>query len=192
MPLAAPQQKLATYQDIIDLPAHVVGEIVNGELVVSPRPAPAHAGASSVAGMDVGNAYHRKPGDPAGPGGWWIYDEPELHLGRHVLVPDLAGWRRERMPTRPTTAWFELAPDWVCEVVSPKSAGHDRIAKARIYLQEGIEWFWLVDPTNQYVEVLHNAGEHWIVRGTWSGDDAAAHIPPFDAVPIDLARWWEG
>lgn len=192
MPVAVQKPKEATYQDIIDLPPHVVGEIVNGELFVNPRPAPAHTRVSSAAGAGLFGPFDLKLGDPRGPGGWWIYDEPELHLGRHVLVPDLAGWRRERMPSRPTTAWFEVTPDWICEVVSPHSAGHDRITKAAIYLEQGVQWYWLVDPINQFVEVLHNASAHWILRGTWSGDDAQACIPPFDAVPIDLSRWWEG
>ena len=193
MPLAAPKgPKAATYQDLVDLPEHVVGEIIDGGLVVSPRPAPPHTWATSVAGGDLSSPFHRKSADSHGPGGWWIIDEPELHLGRHVLVPDLAGWRRERMPTWPATAWFELPPDWVCEVVSPRSAGHDRIAKARIYRECGVRWYWLVDPIGRFVEVLENSGDRWSIAGTWSGDDADARNPPFDAVAIDLARWWEG
>lgn len=187
-----PSPTPATYQDIIDLPEHLVGEIVDGELIVSPRPTPRHARASSVAGMDLGSPFDRKPGDPRGPGGWWIYDEPELHFGKRILVPDLAGWRRERMPSRPETAWFELPPDWVCEVVSPGTVRHDRVKKARIYLEEGVEWFWLVNPTEQSVEVLHNENGRWVLIDNWVGDDAEAKIPPFDAVALDLGRWWEG
>lgn len=140
-----PQRKPATYADIMALPDHVVGEILDDELVVSPRPAPAHAFASSGIGMDLG-PFHRRLGGPGGPGGWWIIDEPELHLGPHVLVADLAGWRRERMPVRPQTAWFELAPDWVCEVQSPRTARRDRVQKMRMYGEHGVRWLWLVDP----------------------------------------------
>lgn len=190
--MTMPVRKPATYQDILDLPEHLNGEIINGELVASPRPGPTHAWVSSALGSDVGSAFHRRPGNPQGPGGWWIIDEPELHLGPHVLIPDLAGWRREKMPARPSTAWIELVPDWTCEVVSPRSAGRDRVAKARIYLESGVPWYWVVDPGSGIVEVFKNAVEQWILIGMWSDDDAEARIPPFDAVPFDLTRWWEG
>ena len=183
--------KSASYQDLLKLPDNVVGEIVDGELIVSPRPASPHARASSAAGMEIGGPFHRKPGDPRGPGGWWIIDGPELHLGRHVLVPDIAGWRREKMPKWPDVAHFSQTPDWVCEVVSARSARHDRVVKARIYREAGVEWFWLVDPIARFVEVLQNGGERWSIAGTWAGDDAAARMPPFDAVDVDLGRWWE-
>jgi hypothetical protein len=98
----------ATYQDVLDAPPHMVAEIVRGALRLHPRPAPRHARAASVLGGEFVGPFDQGRG---GPGGWWIFDEPELHLGPDVLVPDLAGWRRERMPSLPETAWFELAPD---------------------------------------------------------------------------------
>lgn len=186
-----PAPCLATYEDLLDLPENVVGEIIDGELIVSPRPAPAHANAKSCAAMDLG-PYHRQAGGPHGPGGWRILFEPELHLGRHILVPDLAGWRRERMPMLPKTAWFELVPDWICEVVSPSSGRRDRMQKGRIYREFDVQWFWLVDPAQQMIDVWRGDGPRWVVEGTWGGDDAEARIPPFDGVPLDLARWWEG
>lgn len=188
----APARKPATYQDLLRLPENVVGEILDDELVVSPRPAPAHAWSSSVAGSDLVGPFHRRPGGPGGPGGWWVIFEPELHLGRQVLVPDLAGWRRERMPVRPATAWIELAPDWACEVLSPRSARRDRLQKMRIFGEEGVRWIWLVDPIARTVEAYERQGEHWLLLGNWGGDDPEARIPPFDAVAIDLGRWWEG
>lgn len=110
-------QRPATYQDLLELPAHLVAEIISGRLITHPRPAPKHARASSILGVEVGGPFDK--GSSGGPGGWWILDEPEVHLGEHVLVPDLAGWRRERMPNLPHTDWFDLAPDWVCEILSP-------------------------------------------------------------------------
>jgi len=189
---ALPAKKLATYEDLLRLPEHVVGEILDGELIVSPRPAPRHAAASSGSGADVYAAFHRKSGGPLGPGGWWILDEPEIHLHRQILVPDVAGWRRERLPALPARPWFELAPDWVCEVISPHSGRRDRIQKARIYREFGVEWYWLIDPLQQTVEVWHGQGERWLVEGVWGGDDGEARMPPFDATPLDLSRWWEG
>ena len=109
------QTPRATYQDVLEAPAHGVAEIVDGTLYTHPRPAMPHALASSRLGFDLGGPFDRARG---GPGGWWIIDEPELHLGEDILVPDLAGWRRERMPDYPETAYVTLAPDWVCEVLS--------------------------------------------------------------------------
>lgn len=181
----------ANYNDLLALPEHVIGEIIDGELIVSPRPAPPHATASSAICGDLFGPHHRKGNGSDKPGGWWILFEPELHLGRQVLVPDLAGWRRERMPAMPQTAWFETPPDWVCEVVSPGSVRRDRIKKTRIYAEFGVQWYWLVDPLQQIVEVLHRKDGQWIMVDNWGGDDAEAKIPPFDAVAMDLARWWD-
>src|SRR6188768_4165927 len=114
--MASPAPRRATYEDLLALPRSVVGEIIAGELHTQPRPGGPHAAAASILGMVLGNPFHRGSG---GPGGWVILDEPELHLDADVLVPDLAGWRRERMPALPQKAWFELAPDWLCEVLSP-------------------------------------------------------------------------
>ena len=185
-----PPKTEATYADIEALPEHVVGEIIDGELVVSPRPRASHAVTSSTIGMDVGSAFSRKPNGPDRPGGWWILDEPELHFGKQVVVPDLAGWRLERMPEVPDVAYFTLAPDWACEVISPQSGRRDRIQKARIYGQNGVQWLWLVEPLEQVVEVLHWQGERWELIDTWGGDDNAARIPPFEAVAVELERWW--
>src|SRR4051812_44978930 len=105
----------ATAADLARLPPHVVGEIVDGVLQVSPRPASPHARAASTLQVDLGGPFDRGRG---GPGGWWIVVEPELRFGADVVVPDLAGWRRERLPTWPDVPFFTLAPDWVCEVLS--------------------------------------------------------------------------
>lgn len=108
--------KRATYEDVLQAPPNLVAEIINGRLQTHPRPAPRHAVAASSLGGELVNPFQQGRG---GPGGWWILGEPELHLGEHVLVPDLAGWRRERMPRIPETAWLELPPDCVCEILSP-------------------------------------------------------------------------
>ncbi len=178
------------YAQVVALPEHLVGEVIDGVLHTHARPAPKHAVAGTQAGGDLSTSFgKRKPG-AAGPGGWWILFEPELKLGRHVLVPDIAGWRRERMPQMPTTAQFHLAPDWICEVVSPDSARTDRMLKLPKYVEYGVAWAWLVDPGNQVVEVFQSDGGRWVLAGSFVGDDPA-RIPPFDAVELDLSSFWD-
>jgi Uma2 family endonuclease len=178
--------KPASYDDLLALPENVVGEIVDGELIVSPRPTPRHAVAASVLGIEIGGPFHRGRG---GPGGWWILDEPELHLATDVLVPDLAGWRRERLPALPQQAWFELAPDWVCEVLSPPTALIDRTRKLRIYARSRVDWVWFVDPGARTLEALRLEGNNWVVALTAGGDEKL-RVPPFDAIELELEALW--
>jgi Uma2 family endonuclease len=187
MASALPKKRPATYADLLELPDDMVGQIINGELVVAPRPGPLHAVATSYLGGELMRPYGRGRG---GPGGWLIVDEPELHLDGHVLVPDLAGWLRERMPLLPETAWFELRPDWVCEVLSPSTAILDRTRKQDIYRQHGVPWLWFVDPPSRTVEVLKLSGQDWVVAGTFGGE-GEMRVPPFDAVPIDIGALWD-
>ena len=187
MASALPKKRAATYADLLALPEHVVGEIVDGDLVVSPRPAPPHAIAASYLGVEIGSTFGRRRG---GPGGWLIVDEPELHLGEQVLVPDLAGWLRERMPQLPQTAWFELRPDWVCEVLSPSTAILDRTRKQDVYRQHGVPWLWFVDPLSRTIEVLKLSGQDLVVAGSFGGD-GEMRVPPFDAVAIDVGSLWD-
>lgn len=187
--MSLPARRKATYQDLLEVPDHLVAEIIDGELYTSPRPAPRHANAASGIGGDLWGPFHRKPGDPNGPGGWWILDAPELHLGEDILVPDVAGWRRERLPTLPDKAFFSLAPDWVCEVPSPGTTRMDRIFKRRIYAREGVDYLWMVDPIARTREVSRRAGEVWQDAGLYAGEETIRAIP-FDAIELDLSRWW--
>jgi len=184
--VSKPEQKIATYSDILDLPENIVGEILNGELHTHPRPAPKHARAASSIGMKVGTAYDH--GDD-GPGGWWILDEPELHIGPDIMVPDIAGWRRERMPKLPDEAWFSLIPDWVCEVLSPSTASSDRNTKMPLYANHKLAWMWLVDPDMKTLEVFENVGGEWNQRGRYQGN-AEASIAPFESLTFDLSLLW--
>lgn len=180
-------RKEATYEDLLEVPDHKVAEILDGELVVSPRPAARHALSSSAVGSSLMPPFHF--GGDHGPGGWWILDEPELHLGRDVLVPDLAAWRRERMPVIPDVAAFTLAPDWACEVLSPATVRHDRLRKMRIYAREGVAHLWLLDPQARTLEVYALEGERWVVLGTHGGDEKV-RAAPFEAVALDLTLLW--
>jgi Uma2 family endonuclease len=177
----------ATYEDVLNAPENTVAEILDGELHLSPRPGPKHSAAASALGMALGEPFHRGRG---GPGGWWILDEPELHLGEHVVVPDLAGWRRERLPSLPDDAYFSLAPDWVCEVLSPSTERIDRVHKLRIYAQAGVSHAWLLDPTQRTVEVLRLQGATWLIAAVLGGEDVM-RVEPFEAADLDLGSLWE-
>lgn len=187
--VAKPVLKRATYQDVLAAPENMIAEILNGELVLQPRPAIAHQGAASELGADLTVTVGRR----GPPDGWVILAEPELHLGHgdrfDIIVPDLAGWRRTRLPTRPATAFIELAPDWVCEVLSPSTELRDRTVKLTIYAREGVDHLWLVSVRTRHVEVYRRDAAHWLLLGTAQGD-AKVRLPPFEEVEIDLARLW--
>jgi Uma2 family endonuclease len=186
----APAKKPATYADIEALPEHLVGEIIDGELFVSPRPRPVHARAEGKIHADLDGAFDRLPGGPGGPpGGWWLLIEPELHLEKHVMVPDIASWRRERMPEFPREVGITLAPNWVCEVLSPSTAQLDRTKKLMKYFSLGVEWVWLVDPVLRTVEVFRWWGGQAVLGGMFAGNARVA-IPPFQAIEVDMTNWW--
>ena len=176
----------ATLEDLVALPSNVVGEILGGVLHASPRPASPHAAAASALGEELGPAFKRGRG---GPGGWVILDEPELHLREDILVPDLAGWRRERMPEMPHAAAFELAPDWVAEILSPSTTAIDRGAKVPIYARERVAHVWLIDPLTQVLEVLRLDGATYRLIATHCAD-AKVRAEPFDAIELELAILW--
>jgi Uma2 family endonuclease len=167
----------------------MVAEILDGELFLSPRPASPHTHASSVLGADLNSAFHRPPGDPKGPGGWWILFEPELHFGTDVVVPDFAGWCRERMPVLHDVPAFTMAPDWVCEVVSPTTGYVDRGRKMRIYARAGVRHLWIVDPIIRTLEVYELEEGRWVVASTHGGTEPV-RAAPFDVIELEMARWW--
>lgn len=177
----------ATYEDLLKVPDHLVAEIVDGELYATPRPTPRHADASSTLGGMLHGPFDRGRG---GPGGWRILDEPELHLGRDVVVPDLGGWRRERLPALPEEAYFSVAPDWICEVLSPSTAALDRVKKLTVYARERVPHAWLIDPRAQTLEVLRLENARWVIVSSCAGPDVV-RLPPFDPIELDLAVLWE-
>ncbi|MCT8265980.1 Uma2 family endonuclease [Afifella sp. JA880] len=183
--MVEPAERQATYADLQAVPSHLVAEIIDGTLVTHPRSTPRHSVASSVLGMKLGG--FQLGGD--GPGGWVFMDEPELHLGHNVIVPDIAGWRRERLSVLPETAYLETAPDWVCEVISASTETYDRVSKRRIYAGAGVSHLWLLDPRSKVLEVFALAGDSWLLVGTFrDGDNVAA--PPFDVMTFPLSALW--
>jgi Uma2 family endonuclease len=179
-------KKDATYADLCALPEHFVAEILGGDLYAFPRPAAPHARANGTLFRKLGDLF--EDGEN-GPGGWWLLMEPELHFGDDVLVPDLAGWRRERMPAIPNVAYFTLAPDWLCEVLSPSTKAIDRRKKLPIYAREGVGHVWLLDPLQQTLEVLRLESRGWSKVAEHEGG-ANVRAEPFDAVELALRSLW--
>jgi len=181
------ERRRATYEDVLAAPPEKVAEVVDGELYLSPRPAKPHTAAASALGEELGPAFKRGRG---GPGGWILLDEPELHLIEDILVPDMAGWRRERMPVMTNELpYFDLAPDWACEVLSDSTRKLDRAKKVPIYARSGVKHVWLVDPIARTLEVLRLEREKYMIMATWA-DDARVRAEPFDAIELDLAVLW--
>lgn len=185
MPVA---KRYATYEDVQHAPDTQVAELIDGDLILSPRPASPHARAATALSWELFGEFDGPLGGDR-PGGWWLLVEPELHLGPDVLVPDLAGWRRERMPVLPDVAAFTQAPDWVCEVISPSTAAIDRARKLRVYARERVGHCWILDPRARTLEVYRLEGERWIVAATHAGDEPL-RAEPFDAAALAPSRWW--
>ncbi len=188
MPRVPPFDCRATYEDLKKVPDIMVAEIVDGELHASPRPALRHAKTHSLLGVLIGGPFDLGRG---GPGGWVILYEPELHFGRNVLVPDLAGWRRSRLPHVPDAPYLTLAPDWVCEVSSPSTAMLDRAKKLQIYARAKVGHAWIIDPSARLLEALQLEAGRWVIAAAHAGAKVV-RAEPFSEVPLDLALLWTG
>jgi Uma2 family endonuclease len=185
--MAPPARRSATYDDLLAVPEHLVAEIVDGDLYTSPRPAPRHALASTAL---LGLLYGPFDLGRGGPGGWRILFEPELHLGADVLVPDLAAWRRDRLPKLPEETYFSLVPDWVCEVQSPSTAALDRGRKLGVYARTGVNHAWMLDPMAQTLEVLRLERGFWTIVSTHV-ESSVVHPEPFHALGLELSLLWD-
>lgn len=186
MPLAKSTPSL--YEAIEALPEGVTGEIIHGQLHTQPRPSGPHAIASSRLGADLEPAYGRGRG---GPGGWWIIDEPEVHFVRdtEILVPDLAGWRRDRMPALPEDQRFEVVPDWVCEILSPATASKDREIKMGVYAGYGVAHAWIIDPRDQTLETYRLDHGGWVALASYTAEDTV-QAEPFPEAPFQVGDLW--
>jgi Uma2 family endonuclease len=184
-------RKPATYDDVLNAPPHMVAEIIDDELVLSSRPAGPQSSAKSILMGELGPPFARGRG---GPGGWIILLEPELHLGSNVLVPDLAGWRRETMSLiHKSPAYFTIRPDWVCEVLSPSTERIDRGAKVRLYAAAGVSQAWLINPLQHTLEVLRLSSEtpgQWMSLAVFKHEDRL-RAEPFDAIELELEALWQ-
>lgn len=185
--MSSEAKKFATYEDLLKVPNHLVAEIIAGELITSPRPSLRHAQASSSLVGDIQGPFQKGRG---GPGGWWILFEPEIHLQGDILVPDIAGWRKELVPELPTEKpYFEIAPQWVCEVISKSTVRVDRVLKLPIYAREKVDYAWLIDPDKNTLEAFLRQDRGWFLLNTFVGSDKVK-VAPFDAIEIDLGLLW--
>ncbi len=183
-------RRKATYQDVLNAPSDMIAEILDGELVLHPRPAPPHSVTAMGIAVGLGPVRRLRGGDRP-PGGWHLLFEPELHLLDDLIVPDLAGWRRERLPHVPKkSVLLTMAPDWVCEILSPSTVQDDRTRKMRIYARHRVQHVWLVDPIAQVLEVFQLGGEFWQRVAVAAGIERIS-VPPFPELEFDLGEWWE-
>jgi len=187
-PLRRDLGRPATMADLEALPPHLKGEIIDGELYVQPRPRPGHANVEGAIVEEVRGPYHRGRG---GPGGWWILPEPGIEVpGSTEFSPDVAGWRRERVPEIRAGEPIRVVPDWICEILSPGTRGYDNVIKRRFYSRIGVNWLWYVDVEARSIAVSRLQGGTW-VEVAIHGEDEKVRLEPFSAVEIDLASWWE-
>jgi Uma2 family endonuclease len=184
----APTPRRATYEDVLRAPENLTAEVLDGELHLTPRPARAHLMSASGLGSFLFGAFHVGAG---GPGGWTIIDQPELHLGPDIVVPDIGGWREGGLVHRADVdeAFITVVPDWVCEILSPGTLRVDRMKKMPIFARERVGHVWLVDPRARTVEVFRHAGEGYVLVGTLGGDDGLT-AEPFEAATIPPAFLW--
>jgi Uma2 family endonuclease len=182
---AAP--RLATFEDLAALPEDVRAEVLGGTIITAPAPLPKHSRAQRALGSFVGRPFDDDDGH-GGPGGWWIFVEVDVQLGPHDVVrPDLAGWKRDRLHHPGEQRPIMVAPDWVCEVLSPSTAAHDKITKRNLYARSRVAHYWIVDVDAHTLEAFELVEQRWVLNGTY-GDAAVARIAPFELIELAVGR----
>jgi len=185
--MSEPAKKKVSYDDLTFIPENMTGEIIDGELIVTPRPSPRHSYTAFTLGGEIAPPY--RFGRGGGPGGWIILYEPEIMFGEHLLVPDFAGWRKERFPGVPKENWLSVPPDWVCEILSPNTARLDRVRKMPVYAQHEVAYFWLIDPLEKTLEAYRLESGKWLLLSGFAEDDRVS-VEPFQEIEIDLGNLW--
>lgn len=185
--MSEPARKLPTMDDLYALPREIKGEIIEDVLYTFPRPRARHQRTILEMGTDLGGSFQRGRG---GPGGWWILPEPGIELpNTPEISPDLAGWRRERLPELPEDEPLRVVPDWVCEILSPSTRRHNLLIKKPYYAKIGVPYHWIVDREARTVAAYRLESGRWLELGLY-GDETEARIEPFDQVPLDVSAWW--
>lgn len=180
-----PAQRYATYDDLLALPEGTRAEVIAGQIEMAPSPLPEHNLAASVLSDEIGLPFHRRHGR-GGPGGWWIFTDIDVRLGPHDIVrPNVVGWRRERLPEPWGMRPIDVVPDWVCEILSPSNAAHDRVTKANLYAERHVPFFWLVDPIERVLETFRLVDGLWMRLASYD-DTAKVRIAPFEEVELEV------
>lgn len=186
--MSEPARKKAAYEDLYDVPDNMIGEIIDGELIVTPRPSRRHTLAASRLSAGLISFYDFGRG--GGPGGWIIIVEPEIQLGKHTMVPDLAGWKVERFPIKEDHNWISVVPDWICEILSPWTAGLDKAEKMPIYARHEVAHAWLLDPGHKTLDVYKLKSGGWYLAESYGERNRIVRAEPFSELVIDLTEIW--
>jgi Uma2 family endonuclease len=182
-----PSTKPPTLADLDALPPGIVGEIIDGVLYTMTKPRMRHQRTTARICGKLSDPFDEGNG---GPGGWWIVAEPGIELpNTPEISPDVAGWRRERMPEMPGDEPIRVVPDWTCEILSKTTRRHDLEVKMPYYAKVGVAYHWLVDLEARVLTAYRLDFSEWRVIGTYS-NETEARIPPFAAVPLNVASWW--
>ncbi|MBF0498142.1 MAG: Uma2 family endonuclease [Deltaproteobacteria bacterium] len=180
-------RKIATYEDLYSIPENMTGEIIDGELIVTPRPSRKHAYATSALDKKIGTPYQY--GEGGGPGGWIFLMDQEIKLGENIVVPDLAAWKRERFPVLEETNWISVAPNWVCEILSPSTFRNDKVKKMPLYARHAVEHIWLIDPVAMTMDVFRLESGRWVLLGSYA-EQGKVRVEPFQEIELDLSDLW--
>lgn len=179
--------RAATYADLEALPDGARAELLSGAIVTEPAPLPEHSNVQRRIGVDIGSPFQDRHGS-GGPGGWWILLEVEVEVVPGEIVrPDVAGWRRERLPNPAAMRPIAVVPDWACEVISPTSGGRDRVYKRALYARAGVAHYWLIDPHARELLALELRDGVWVEIGAYD-ESATARVPPFAEVELEIGR----
>jgi Uma2 family endonuclease len=191
MSLAA-KKAPATIDDLLAIPeAERFHEIIGGELVRKAMPSIRHGGAQAGLLGRLGGPYNRRPGGPR-PGGWRFATETEIRFDdSEIYRPDVAGWRRERLPELPDEFPLTVRPDWVCEIVSPSNVRNDVVKKMLTYQRSGVPHYWVIDPIAEALIVYRWTDSGYLLVQSAQGEERV-RAEPFDAVSLSVHGLLEG
>ncbi|MGA2936177.1 MAG: Uma2 family endonuclease [Syntrophobacteraceae bacterium] len=185
--MSEPAKKKATYDDLFSIPDNMTGEIIAGELIVTPRPSRKHGYVAYSLGGRLTPSYQF--GEGGGPGGWIFIAEPEIGFGEDILVPDVAAWKRARFPVDEGHNWISVSPAWICEVLSPRTARMDKTGKMPVYARSGVQHLWLIDPLARTLDAFRLEEGKWVVIGLFVQNDRV-RVEPFQETLLDLSDLW--